>query len=206
MNKISNSKNIGRPIDLEARANRRKQILDGARACFVQKGFHPTNMQQIAQEARVSCANIYQYFSSKEEMIIALIEEDLKSDIEIIDEIAIAPSLNKGLHSIVEKFAKDKNLFKIMQLRLEVLAEGLRNENVALVLKKSEQMTIDALSKIIEKAQNNGEASKDVIPQDAALVILSSADGILSRLFLNVKSKEEIGNSFLSFINKFLGI
>ena len=162
-------------------------------------------MQQIAQIAKVSSANIYQYFKSKDEMIIALIEEDLKSDIEIIKEISNANSFKDGLSLVVEKFSKDDGLFKIMQLRLEVLAEGLRNEHVAKVLVKSELETIDALAKAIEAAQNRGEISKNIIPQDAALIILSSADGILSRLFMNVKTKEEIGTSFIRFIGSALG-
>ena len=198
-------KQIGRPIDIDARADMRKQILDGARNCFAQKVFHPTNMQQIAQIAKVSSANIYQYFKSKDEMIIALIEEDLKSDIEIIKEISNANSFKDGLSLVVEKFSKDDGLFKIMQLRLDVLAEGLRNEHVAKVLVKSELETIDALAKAIEAAQNRGEISKNIIPQDAALSILSSADGILSRLFMNVKTKEEIGTSFIRFIGSALG-
>lgn len=206
MNTEAQKKQIGRPVDIDARADRRKQILDGARICFAQKGFHPTNMLQIAQIAKVSSANIYQYFKSKEEMIIALIDEDLKSDIEIIKEIASANDLKSGLFSIVEKFSKDDGLFKIMQLRLEVLAEGLRNEHVAKVLVKSELETINALANVIETAQNRGEVSKNIIPQDAALIILSSADGILSRLFMNVKTKEEIGASFIRFIGGALGL
>lgn len=205
MDNETQKKQIGRPIDIDARADRRKQILDGARNCFAQKGFHPTNMQQIAQIAKVSSANIYQYFKSKDEMIIALIEEDLKSDIEIIKEISNANSFKDGLSLVVEKFSKDDGLFKIMQLRLEVLAEGLRNEHVAKVLVKSELETIDALAKTIEVAQNRGEISKNIIPQDAALIILSSADGVLSRLFMNVKTKEEIGTSFIRFIGSALG-
>ena len=49
----TNEKALGRPVNSEARAQRRAQILDGARACFLRKGFHAATTAEISAEAGV---------------------------------------------------------------------------------------------------------------------------------------------------------
>jgi AcrR family transcriptional regulator len=68
----------GRPVNEQAREERMAQILDGARGCLVQRGFHASSIAEIGAAAGVSVANIYQYFPSKEALIAALIAVDLE--------------------------------------------------------------------------------------------------------------------------------
>jgi AcrR family transcriptional regulator len=57
----------------QMREERRKQILDSALAVFSQKGFHASNVSDVAAHAGVSQGTIYWYFSSKEELFDAAI-------------------------------------------------------------------------------------------------------------------------------------
>ena len=57
----------------QMREERRKQILDSALAVFSQKGFHASNVSDVAAHAGVSQGTIYWYFSSKEELFEAAI-------------------------------------------------------------------------------------------------------------------------------------
>ena len=75
---------LGRPVNSEARAVRRAQILDGARACFLRKGFHAATTAEISAEAGVSVANLYQYFPAKDDLVQALIEDDLAEDLALV--------------------------------------------------------------------------------------------------------------------------
>ena len=54
------------------RASRKAQILDGAAQVFAAKGFHAATTKEIAQAADVSEGTIYNYFDSKEELLIGL--------------------------------------------------------------------------------------------------------------------------------------
>lgn len=52
----------------QIREARRKQILESALAVFSQKGFHASNVSEVAAHAGVSQGTIYWYFDSKEEL------------------------------------------------------------------------------------------------------------------------------------------
>jgi AcrR family transcriptional regulator len=55
----------------QVREERRRQILEAAVAVFSQKGFHATNVSDVAAQAGVSQGTIYWYFDSKEELFEA---------------------------------------------------------------------------------------------------------------------------------------
>ncbi len=57
----------------QMREERRRQILDSALAVFSQKGFHASNVSDVAAHAGVSQGTIYWYFESKEELFDAAI-------------------------------------------------------------------------------------------------------------------------------------
>ena len=54
---------------------RRQAILDVAREAFTQLGFENTTMSEIANRTGGSKATLYNYFSSKEELFAAVIDE-----------------------------------------------------------------------------------------------------------------------------------
>jgi AcrR family transcriptional regulator len=59
----------------QLRAERRKQILEAALRVFIEKGFHVTNVSDVAAKAGVSQGTIYWYFESKDELFNAAIVE-----------------------------------------------------------------------------------------------------------------------------------
>jgi AcrR family transcriptional regulator len=56
-------------------ANRKQQILEAAANCFARNGFHRTSMQDIVTESGVSAGLIYRYFTGKDDMIVAIVED-----------------------------------------------------------------------------------------------------------------------------------
>lgn len=55
--------------------NRKKQnILDAAYSLFIQKGYNSTSIQDILDEAGISKGTFYNYFTSKTECLIAILE------------------------------------------------------------------------------------------------------------------------------------
>lgn len=55
------------------RSERRQQLIDVATMKFGERGFHPTSMDDIAAAAGITKPVLYQHFSSKEDLYIAVI-------------------------------------------------------------------------------------------------------------------------------------
>ena len=61
---------------------KRRQVMDGARAAFLNAGFDGASMNDIARAASVSKGTLYAYFDSKERLFEALIREDKEQQAE----------------------------------------------------------------------------------------------------------------------------
>lgn len=72
----------------QARAQaRRHQILEAAGECFRRHGFHAASMSQICKAARMSAGHIYNYFECKEEIINAIVQQDIAETLQMIDDL-----------------------------------------------------------------------------------------------------------------------
>ncbi|MCX8063323.1 MAG: TetR/AcrR family transcriptional regulator, partial [Anaerolineales bacterium] len=50
-----------------------EEIIQAAYRLFIQNGYHGTSMRQIAQEAHLAVASIYNHFQSKEQIFLAVL-------------------------------------------------------------------------------------------------------------------------------------
>ncbi|BDH63370.1 TetR family transcriptional regulator [Lysinibacillus sp. PLM2] len=55
--------------------NRKRQIINAARKLFIEKGFNDTSIMDIIASANVSKGTFYNHFTSKNECLIAILEE-----------------------------------------------------------------------------------------------------------------------------------
>jgi AcrR family transcriptional regulator len=63
---------------VRAGADKRRQIMDGARTVFLAQGFDAASMGEIARRAGVSKGTLYVYFDSKERLFETIVEEERK--------------------------------------------------------------------------------------------------------------------------------
>jgi AcrR family transcriptional regulator len=64
---------LDRPAEADDNAKRR-QIVEGARAVFLARGFDAASMADIAKEAGVSKGTLYVYFRDKDELFSAIVD------------------------------------------------------------------------------------------------------------------------------------
>jgi TetR/AcrR family transcriptional regulator, cholesterol catabolism regulator len=69
----------------------RVDILDAAAQVFRQKGFHGASMSEIAEAVSLQKASLYHHVSSKQEILLALLDRALDMLTEYIGEIAARP-------------------------------------------------------------------------------------------------------------------
>ncbi len=71
------SPSAGRPALLEGQTEeKRRQILQGAHAIFMDVGFDVASMEQIAKKAGVSKGTMYNYYANKEALFASLIQSE----------------------------------------------------------------------------------------------------------------------------------
>ena len=74
----------------EKQQRKRRQILDAAMHCFIEKGFHSTSTAEICKAAGMSPGNLFHYYPTKYAIIEAIAELD-EDDHKAILSIGDAP-------------------------------------------------------------------------------------------------------------------
>jgi AcrR family transcriptional regulator len=90
----------------------RDDILDAAAQVIRQKGFHGASMADIAEAVNLQKASLYHHVSSKQEILLALLDRALEMLFEQIDVIAKQP------------LPADEKLRQMVQVYLRLLAEN----------------------------------------------------------------------------------
>jgi AcrR family transcriptional regulator len=112
----SGSPPVRRRLTAEAR---RAAILDSARAVFSARGYHSASIDDIAGEAGVSKALIYEHFASKQELYANLLESHAA---ELSDRLAAAvagvegsePRLETGLDAFFRFVEERRDAWRIL--------------------------------------------------------------------------------------------
>lgn len=195
---------LGRPVDHAARAARRQQIMDGARTCFRLRGFHAAGTAEIAAAAGVSVANLYQYFASKDDLVVAITEEDLSADLALLATIKAADSMQSAMALAVEAITKEAADPSASRLRLEVTTEATRNLAVAEVVLRAERMLREGLAALIGQWKMRGEVRADLDPVVGAFALLCLIDGAFARVATGVLSAQSAADELLGSIQALL--
>ncbi len=65
----------GTPLTEEELSNRRREIFNAAVHLFLEKGFQETSMREVAEAAGMGKSSLYDYFKTKEEILVFVMEE-----------------------------------------------------------------------------------------------------------------------------------
>jgi AcrR family transcriptional regulator len=120
----------GIPLTEEEQARRRHEIFHQVVNVFVKKGFHETPMHEIAQVAGLGKSTLYDYFKTKDEILIYFFEDQLNDLTNEAQKIALQNlSADKRLRQVMEKYLEslqaNKNLFlKLMQEAQRLKPDG----------------------------------------------------------------------------------
>lgn len=78
----------------------RAALVEAGRKLFISQGYHGTSMREIADEAGLALGGIYNHFSSKEEIFVAIL-------IERHPFLAVLPALQAAQGQTVEELVRD---------------------------------------------------------------------------------------------------
>jgi AcrR family transcriptional regulator len=166
--------NLGRPVNYAAREAKIEAILDAAVQCFVKKGFHGAGMAEISRVAKVSQASLYQYFASKNELILEIAKRYSSRDLDALRRIESASDFMDALEQ--EAYLTGDKTGTIMYL--EILAESSRNPEIKKAVQDSGQEIFDTCCAMIKKLQDKDEASYLLTPEQITHYIFAYIDGL----------------------------
>jgi AcrR family transcriptional regulator len=114
----------------ERKAERRAQIVAAARTCFARLGFHNATLQDVFAEAGLSAGCVYNYFRSKDQLMLAIAEERHEEERRMIAEASEMDDPVAALRQIARTFAdqylKDDGLDK-RRIALQTWSEAQIN-------------------------------------------------------------------------------
>jgi AcrR family transcriptional regulator len=166
---------------------RKREIIEAARTCFLRNGFHQTTTDEICREAAITPGGLYHYFGSKEEIISAVIEDAAHTTVQNLRSTAEASGdVRTAVQALASQFfewIRDPQLDSVTRLDLEIWAETLRNEKLAGITRESRALRREWLESLIRGAIQEGVYTKEVDPRGLANLIMSIFDGLrLGRL------------------------
>ncbi len=83
----------------------KEKILRVALQLFVEKGFHSTSVNTIAKTAQVSKGLIYNYFTSKEELLLTLIDQANEEMFTVANTMASTSDAQTALRTFLAQYA-----------------------------------------------------------------------------------------------------
>ncbi|WP_046732465.1 TetR/AcrR family transcriptional regulator [Streptomyces humi] len=166
---------------------RRKQILDAARRCFLRDGFHSTSMQDLFAEAQLSAGAVYRYFTSKDEMILAIAEENMR---DVLD-ITVAVATNRQGRSMGEVMAELLDVIRVKAVEEDVAGlavlvwgEAMRNRSLAHELDQLMGGIRANLVTLVREHQEDGGLPTNVTAEAIASTMLSVLPGYILQVAL----------------------
>jgi AcrR family transcriptional regulator len=172
-------------------ARRREEILGAAKACFAREGFHTTSMRDIYRECGLSPGAVYNYFASKEEIIRALGEEQLReaeaqrAALRLIeDPIEAMRLLAAGTR---EQLAREEDLL----LQLQLASEALRDESIAEIAQQTFAATLATVVELIGRAQRTGHLDPIVDGDALGRVLIGVFQGVIVQTAISAPPDRE---------------
>ncbi len=168
-------------------------ILKAAEMIFAQKGFHEATISDIAKKAEVSEATIYDYFSSKEELLFSIPAETIhqyqEKNLEILEYIQGASNkLRFLIYRHLKLYASNSDYANVVMLILKGNRNFLKTEAYKIVQRSARNTT-----QVLEEGIQNGEFRPHIKPYLVRGMIWGTIEHMVTRKSLLGKPQDLLG-------------
>jgi len=190
------------------RIHNKDDIVQAGLEIILSKGFNATGVEAILKQANVPKGSFYNFFSSKEEFGLAVIDKYLTETVEVLLPIFSDESLppleriKKSFEILIARF-EGNDCSKGCLLGNLSLEMSDQYERARQHLDLSLQQWIRALSGLLLQAQAEKTISADLDPEMLAENLVSSFEGALLRSKVK-KSSEPLKNFIFLYFDRFL--
>ncbi len=185
---------------------RKQQIIDTAKAMFIEKGFQSTHIGQVCEELDIARGTVYQYFSNKKEILYALLNSVIEQIEDILDQDDLDDFLKDNSNDAdVEKFITDRIIESIRVILSEPIVIKLIFKEIAGIdeevtetvnnsIEKIRSVIAEEISKLIEMKVFSSQIDSEIT---ASMLI----GGIMLLVYeYDKKNKDILNDSVVSSI------
>ena len=143
----------------ERRERTRAELLAAARRAFLREGFHAASLDAIAEEAGYTKGAFYSNFASKDDVLVAVLEEHFRDRAEAYESLVSSAETIEDAYGAVARFWHDANEREPEWSRLviEFMAHASRNEKLRQAVREVRERGLDRIARIVERlAEGHG--------------------------------------------------
>lgn len=154
------------------------ELLDQATHLFAEKGYEATTLLDIANALGISRSALYHYVSTKDDLLIMLVEQVSQSLAEVLARLASRTDLSAMaklgdvVAAMVRQRAEHPDQFRILDRTEPVLPEPVRGQHLA-----AKRKILRELTKLIDEGIATGEF-RSVDARTTALALLGMCNWI----------------------------
>jgi AcrR family transcriptional regulator len=157
--------------------DRKKQILDASFRVFSRTGFEKTRMDDIAEESNVSKGLLYWYFTNKEEIIIAILDNLVGHEFKDFKKLPADGNARDQLARFLALMKTDVRLVKrITPIMFEFYSLAFRNRMVRKAIARYLNAYMEVMVPILRRGMERGEFPR-LDPDETALAIGAALEG-----------------------------
>jgi TetR/AcrR family transcriptional regulator, fatty acid metabolism regulator protein len=187
-------------------SQKRKQIIEAAERLFADKGFHQTTIADISEVSGVHEASIFQYFKTKENLLVSIPERHLKLTLEGISEHlqgmkGAEPKLRKLIWHQLRDLSLNKDYTSILLRDLRTMPAFYESPAYEMIRQYSAHA-----AEAIREGIRDGEIIGDLEIILALEMIFGAIDSVVLRwLFFNdVYDPVEVADELFSLVRSAL--
>jgi AcrR family transcriptional regulator len=164
------------------RTARRQNLIEAASAVMSARGFEGAGIAEIAAAAGIAPANLYRYFSTKEDLVLAIVAAQRARIGQCLAEaLAAAKGPSDALSRFMTAVAAAAIEPRTRALWLEILAEAARKPRIARMLVDDDARLVAAFSGLIAEGRAAGEIATGADPVLLARMLIALMDGAMAR-------------------------
>jgi TetR/AcrR family transcriptional regulator, repressor for uid operon len=166
-----------RKVDQAKYDEKRREILEAARACFLRDGFRGASISDICAAARMSPGHLYHYFDSKESIVKAIVELGLEQAESRFEELSSEKNIVSALVGALDRRTK-KDRVQGTSFALEMMAESARNPAIAEIVRRRDRTRRELLGRLLREGQARGQVDTDLDPEIATAIVSSIIESL----------------------------
>ncbi|MFD2445024.1 TetR family transcriptional regulator [Bacillus sp. CGMCC 1.16607] len=173
-------------VSEEYKAKKKKEIIMHAKNVFQRKGFEPTTMKDIKEEAGISFGGLYMYFSNTEEIFLHLLEIEYEANDEKIN-IYHSDSFWEHLKHFIDNQKKELTVIRntLIPIAYEYFVTAWREKHRIPFLENRYKAASAKFMGLLHAGMDSGEFHPTISVDQLSKVIISTLEGLnISSIFL----------------------